>query len=63
MLRYLYWVFTSEMENGTLSQMYDSLYLPIEGRLIDSDVYSFFYGPGMHMIFKFSTVVMWPVVF
>ena len=65
----IYLVFSSGMVNRTSFQMCGNLYLPMFlFRVVDSDVYGFFDGPGhiltpLAMILKFSTDVVWPVMF
>ena len=65
------YVFSSKMGNRTLSKICGRLYLPInisiQGRVINSNIYCFFYGPGhilpsLSIILKLSSVV-WPVMF
>ena len=67
----IYFVFSSEMENRTLSQMCGRLYLPIfllrVGLLTLMYTVSFMalaiFCPSLLIILKFSTVVVWPVIF
>ena len=49
----IYFVFSSEMESRTLSQMCDRLYLPI----------FLYFAPYWPITLKLSTVVVRPVVF
>ena len=67
----IYFVYSSEIENRTLSQMCGRLYLPIflvRVRLLTLIYIASFMAlailfPSLPIIMKLSTVVVWPVVF
>ena len=66
----IYFVFSSDMENRTLSQMCGKLYLPIYllrvGLVTLMYIASFMalatFCPSLLIIMKFFTVVVWPVI-
>ena len=67
----IYFVFSSETEKRTFFQMCGRLYLPIfllrVGLLTLMYIASFMalaiFCPSLHIVLKFSTVVVWPVIF
>ena len=67
----IYFIFSFDMENRTLSQMSGRFYLPMflfrVGLLTPMYIASFkalaIFYPSLPIILKLSTVVVWPVVF